>query len=80
MKEYTWEDIVKECERLLQMNGHARSPVDANLPNVIRDLVFKVCGSPTASQPDESADTKKKKEVDWSRLSHAAKARMKTRR
>lgn len=63
MKEYTWEDIIKQCEEILQMNGHARLPVESNLPNVIRDLVFKVCGSPTASQPDDAPLEEKKETV-----------------
>jgi len=53
---YTWEDVVRECEDLLQMNGHAASPLQSNLPNVIRDLIFKVIGSPRASQPTTPAD------------------------
>ena len=53
--EYTWEDVVKECEDILQMNGHAKSPLQSNLPNAIRDLVFKITGSPIASQPIQSS-------------------------
>lgn len=56
MKEHTWEDVVKECEDMLQMNGHAESPLMSNLPNVIRDLLYKLHGSPTASQPSDAAD------------------------
>ena len=46
MSKHTWEDVVRECEEILQMNGHANSPLESNLPNVVRDLVYKICGSP----------------------------------
>ena len=38
MKEYTWENVVTECEQLLGLIGHAEDPRMSNLPNAIRDL------------------------------------------
>lgn len=58
-KEYTWEDVVRECEEILQLNGHAESPLMSNLPNIIRDLVYKITALPTVSQQVDSADAKK---------------------
>jgi len=48
---HVWEDVITECEGILQMNGHARCALESNLPNVIRDLMFKASGYPTASKP-----------------------------
>jgi len=60
MKEYTWEDVVRECEEILQINGHADSPLQSNLPNVIRDLIFKITGSPNASHQADPAEPQKR--------------------
>lgn len=35
---YHWEDVVTECEKILGLEGHARSPLESSLPNAVRDL------------------------------------------
>lgn len=42
MNKYTWHDIVKECERILECDDTAKSPSQSNLPNLIRDLQTKI--------------------------------------
>jgi len=34
---YWWEDVVRECERILELEGHAENPLSSNLPNAIRE-------------------------------------------
>jgi len=59
-KLYSWESVVIECEEILQLNGHARSPLESNLPNIIRDLVYKITVLPIASQQADSPGTQKR--------------------
>lgn len=42
MNEYTWHDVIKECEQVLGCEYPAESPLMCNLPNLIRDLQFKL--------------------------------------
>lgn len=42
MDEYTWHDVIKECEQVLGCEYSAESPLMCNLPNLIRDLQFKL--------------------------------------
>ena len=37
-KEYTWHDVVKKCEQILGCEDTADSPLQSNLPNLVRDL------------------------------------------
>jgi hypothetical protein len=37
-KEKTWNDVVKECEQILGCKDTADSPLQSNLPNLVRDL------------------------------------------
>ena len=37
-KEYTWNDVVKKCEQILGCEDTADSPLQSNLPNLVRDL------------------------------------------
>lgn len=34
----SWENLVEECEGVLELEGHAESPLMSNLPNVLRGL------------------------------------------
>jgi len=36
--EYDWENVIIDCEVILGLKGHATSPLNSNLPNVVRDL------------------------------------------
>ncbi len=63
-KDHTWEDVVRECEDILQLNEHAVSPLMSNLPNIIRDMVFKLCILPIASQQASRVD-RATVEPDW---------------
>ena len=36
--EYDWENVVLDCEVILGLEGHATSPENSNLPNVVRGL------------------------------------------
>ena len=38
MDEHTWHDVVKECEQILGCDDTAKSPLQSNLPNLIRSL------------------------------------------
>ena len=38
MSNYDWEDVVKDCEQILGLEGHAENPMSSNLPNAVRDL------------------------------------------
>ena len=42
MDKYTWHDVIKECEQVLGCEYSADSPLMCNLPNLIRDLQFKL--------------------------------------
>jgi hypothetical protein len=35
---YDWEDVIKDCEKILGLEGHAENPISSNLPNAVRDL------------------------------------------
>ena len=35
---YWWEDVITECEDILELEGHAESPLSSSLPNVIREF------------------------------------------
>jgi hypothetical protein len=35
---YDWENVVKDCEQILGLEGHAENPMSSNLPNAVRDL------------------------------------------
>jgi len=39
--DYTWRDVIKECERILGCDDTAESPLMSDLPNLIRDLKRK---------------------------------------
>jgi len=56
MINYTWESVVRECEDILQVNYHARTPLESNLPNIIRDMIYKLTVLPTASYQADPAD------------------------
>lgn len=61
-KEYTWEDVIKECEDVLRLNEHAKSPLMCNLPNIIRDLIFKLSVYPITNITPAAPDSEAQKE------------------
>ena len=57
-KDYSWHDVVKECEKILELQGTATSPLSSNLPNIIRDWKYNIdipkCVSRQTIQIDNS--------------------------
>ncbi len=50
---YTWHDVIKECEQVLGCEDSAVSPLMCNLPNLIRDLQWRL---KSATQPAVEAE------------------------
>ena len=56
MKHYSWHDVVKECERVIGCEDSAASPLMCNLPNLIRDLKWKLEQAQQITQQGDPAD------------------------
>jgi len=57
---WTWQDVVKECEDILDLKDHSELPYVCNLPNLIRDLKFKLeKAEAAASHQADPADPQK---------------------
>lgn len=50
---YTWHDVIKECEKVIGCEYSAKSPLMCNLPNLIRDLKFKLQASEKEQIPGQ---------------------------
>jgi len=59
MINYTWESVVRECEDILQVNYHAQTPLESNLPSILRDMIYKLTVLSNASHQADPADPQK---------------------
>ena len=54
--EHAWHDVVKECEKILELDGTAISPLSSALPNIIRDWKNGVVAPECVSHPAVEED------------------------